>query len=980
MRKIVQLLSLALMFVVASTYSFGQTTDLFISEMAEGTSNNKYLEIYNGTGAAVDLGNYSLSSCSNGCDVFNEFDYPNNITFAPGTMLADGDVYLIAHPSADASILALADMTFTYLSNGDDAWALTQAGATASVYTIIDLVGDMQGDPGSGWDVAGITNGTQDHTLVRKPGICQGNPNELGSFGTSTATSEWIVLGLDDWTDMDVHTSTCAGSAQIGPCDELYFSEYIEGTSDNKAFEIYNPTGAMVDLSDYIVYRNDDGAATSTASLSLSGMLASGDVFVVANALASAGVLAEADITDAIASYTGNDALYLVKVSTGDTLDIIGEIGVDPGTGWTVGTGATNDFTLVRMTAIQQGSTDWSVGQTEWDVFPVDMIDSLGGHTQDACGTPCVPTASSITETACDTYTAPDGMTYTTSGMYTATIMNVAGCDSVITIDLTVNTSTMSSLTEVACDSFTLNGTTYMFSGTYTQTIANTVGCDSIITLNLDITPTPGAPVISGTTNYCNGDTPTALTASGTSLNDSLIISGVMDGTLPGGFPKMVELYVLEDIADLSSYGLGCANNGGGTDGEEFTFPAVSVTAGTYIHISNDSVNFNTFMGFFPDFTDGLATNNNGDDAIELFHNGSVIDVFGDINMDGTGTAWDYVDGWVYRKDNSVPNGGNFIVGEWDYSGVSAMVGQGTNAGAPNPFPTGTYSYAVPVTTFDWYDDAGLTNLVTSGTSYTPSITSGSISYYVTATSTGGSTCSSTATQVDVTFNPAPTVVANATATSVCEGESVTLTGSGADTYQWDNGITDGVAFNATVTETYIVIGEDQFGCTGVDSVEVTVTPAPATTLAAQPTVCDSDVAFTLSGGTPAGGTYSGTGVANGEFDPSVSGVGTFTITYSYTDTAGCTGTSTADLVVNDCASIEQLEAEGVIVYPNPAADVLNVKSTSKIESIEIVDLSGMIVANGTENTVSVAHLAAGMYVINLTTEAGMITKTFVKK
>ena len=82
--------------------------DLFFSEYAEGSSNNKYLEIYNGTGADVDLSNYSLSSCSNGCDVDNEWDYPDNVTFAAGTIIADGDVYVVYHGSADAAIVASA--------------------------------------------------------------------------------------------------------------------------------------------------------------------------------------------------------------------------------------------------------------------------------------------------------------------------------------------------------------------------------------------------------------------------------------------------------------------------------------------------------------------------------------------------------------------------------------------------------------------------------------------------------------------------------------------------------------------------------------------------------------------------------------------------------------------------------------------------------------------------------------------------------
>lgn len=764
-------------------------------------------------------------------------------------------------------------------------------------------------------------------------------------------------------------------------CTDLFFSEYIEGSSSNKAFEIYNPTPADIDLSDYVVYRYNNGTLFPSDSLFPAGMILAGDVFVVGNPSANAAILSETDTTHTMTFYNGDDALYLVKISTGDTLDVIGEIGVDPGAGWPVGSGATNNFTLIRMMNVQQGSTFWALGQTQWDVFPIDMTDSLGAHTMIACGAPCTPTSSAISAEDCDTYTAPDGMVYTSSGIYTAIIPNSQGCDSTITVDLTINTATTATLTEVACDSFALNGTTYNFSGTYTQILSNAVGCDSIITLNLDITATPSAPVISGTLNYCDGDTPTALTVAGSGATDSLIISGVMDATLTGGLPKVVEFYAIEDISDLSAYGFGSANNGGGTDGEEYTFPAVSVTAGTYIHVATDSTNFNAFLGFFPDYNGGSAATINGDDAIELFHNGAVIDVFGDINTDGTGQPWEYLDGWAYRKDNAVPNGGNFIIGEWDFSGINALDNQPTNAGAPNPFPVETYTYTPQNATVTWYDDAGLTNMVGTGSSYTPGITSGNISYYVTASNTGGATCASAATQVDVSFNAPPAVLANASATAVCEGENVTLTGSGADTYQWDNGVVDNVAFAATATTTYEVIGTDQFGCTATDSVEITVTAAPATTLAAQPTVCDSDVAFTLSGGTPAGGTYSGTGVSNGDFDPSVSGAGTFTITYSYTDSiSGCTGTSTADLIVNDCASIAELEAEGILVYPSPTTDVLNVQSISDIKTIEVVDLSGMIVVNATENSVSVANLAAGMYVINVTTETGMFTKTFVKK
>jgi hypothetical protein len=97
-------------------------------------------------------------------------------------------------------------------------------------------------------------------------------------------------------------------------------------------------------------------------------------------------------------------------------------------------------------------------------------------------------TTASITETACDSYTAPDGAIYTTSGVKTAVIPNAAGCDSTITINLTVNQSTAETITETACDSYTApDGTIYSTSGVKTAVIPNAAGCDSTITINLAV-------------------------------------------------------------------------------------------------------------------------------------------------------------------------------------------------------------------------------------------------------------------------------------------------------------------------------------------------------------------------------------------------------------------------------------------------------------------------------------------------------------
>ena len=171
----------------------------------------------------------------------------------------------------------------------------------------------------------------------------------------------------------------------------------------------------------------------------------------------------------------------------------------------------------------------------------------------------------------------------------------------------------------------------------------------------------------------------------------NLVITGVVDGPLPGGLPKAVELCAIGDIPDLSAYGVGSANNGGGTDGEEFTFPAGAVSAGTYIYVASEAPGFSNFFGIAPDYTSG-ALSINGDDAIELFFNGAVSDVFGDINVDGTGEPWEHLDGWAYRNSGTGPDGSTFQLASWFFSGPNALDGETSNDTASTPFPIGSYA------------------------------------------------------------------------------------------------------------------------------------------------------------------------------------------------------------------------------------------------------------------------------------------------
>lgn len=179
-----------------------------------------------------------------------------------------------------------------------------------------------------------------------------------------------------------------------------------------------------------------------------------------------------------------------------------------------------------------------------------------------------------------------------------------------------------------------------------------------------------------------------------------MVLTGVFDGPLPGGLPKAIEIYVINDIPDLSTYGVGSANNGGGTDGVELILSG-SATAGDYIWVASEAVEFENYFDVAPTFV-GDAANINGDDAIELFSNvvddgqgnvtGDVIDIFGDIDVDGTGEPWEHLDGWVYRNDDTGPDGTTFVIDSWSFSGVDANDDETSNSTAANPWPIGTYT------------------------------------------------------------------------------------------------------------------------------------------------------------------------------------------------------------------------------------------------------------------------------------------------
>ena len=186
-----------------------------------------------------------------------------------------------------------------------------------------------------------------------------------------------VVTALVATSALGVASATPA-TAVDAPTD-LLISEYIEGTGFNKAVEIYNGTGAPVDLSTYTLSVYFNGAATTTTNIALSGTVADGDVHVFGDNDADAGLLALIDQTTTSNLWNGDDAIVLTN--DGVVVDSIGQVGFDPGSAW----GNTQDHTLRRMSSVCAGDTvvDDLYDTAEWDEYAVNTFDGFGTHTTD---------------------------------------------------------------------------------------------------------------------------------------------------------------------------------------------------------------------------------------------------------------------------------------------------------------------------------------------------------------------------------------------------------------------------------------------------------------------------------------------------------------------------------------------------------------------------------------------------------------------
>ena len=229
------LLSMSVLLVMSVNAQITDCSDLFFSEYVEGYGQNKAIEVYNPTLAAIDLGDYQIERYSNGTTNSSA----GGVTALTG-ILVSGDAFVLTSGETDTSstfgyidailfnIGDLAEPVGSYPTpmhmNGNDAMVLTKNGE------IIDVIGKVGEDPASGaWTddaASGFTMGswwTMQHTLVRKNTVLYGDNNGLDLFNPSL---EWDSLVVGSWNNLGTHTCDCIGTSEVNDIKEVSYVVY----------------------------------------------------------------------------------------------------------------------------------------------------------------------------------------------------------------------------------------------------------------------------------------------------------------------------------------------------------------------------------------------------------------------------------------------------------------------------------------------------------------------------------------------------------------------------------------------------------------------------------------------------------------------------------------------------------------------------------------------------------------------------------
>ena len=363
--------TLALNYDSTSTVDDGSCTyaptvaPLFFSEHSDGGGFNRYFEIYNPTQDTVALDNYAWARVGGNPTTPGVYETWNN--FAPGAVILPHGVYIVAHVNSDGFILNQADMISQLLSNGDDGLALVYGVEPAipthpdsGLYTILDWVGDWNGDPGTGWDVAGVSEGTANHTLVRKCGIMMGDTSWSNAAGTDPLNSQWIVFGYENWNYLGSHSNS--------PVYVSTFDTICNGLSITVNGNVYDSSGVYNDTlvsifgCDSIVTTNLHVLSQSASFLNLNPTICYGDsVYVAGNVYYQTGLY-----INVLTNSVGCDSIITLDLRVVSPTNLVYDI--CPGDSVSVGSNVYFSAGNYTDTLVASGGCD-SIINTEINIY-----------------------------------------------------------------------------------------------------------------------------------------------------------------------------------------------------------------------------------------------------------------------------------------------------------------------------------------------------------------------------------------------------------------------------------------------------------------------------------------------------------------------------------------------------------------------------------------------------------------------------------
>lgn len=666
----------------------GDATDLLISEYIEGSSFNKALEIANNTGSTVALSGYVLKKQTNGAGAWGS-DYAltgslaNGEVFVIANSAADPAILAEADVSTGSGIVTfngndaiglfkngtLIDILGTFNSAANYALNVTlvrkpEISSPVDLYntgewdsfasnTFTDLgshtyVGSGPNPPAApvnvdllattvdlniSWDDVAEEDGYLVYRSTDNSNFTQLTSLAANEVAYTDATVQllttyyYYVVAFNAGGN-SANSAVVSGQTEVtGPlASELFISEYIEGSSFNKALEVANYTGVTVDLSGYVLSKQTNGSGAWGSDYALSGNLAHGEVFVIANSAADAAILAEADVSTGagIVTFNGNDALALFK--NGTLLDVLG----------TFNSAAVyaENTTLVRKAVIDAPNTLYT--PAEWEVYASNTFTELGAHIFSGGGLnpPASPSNVSLTETVDDLQLSWDDLA------------NEDG----YTIYRSLDNSNFTELGTLAANttSYTDN-TVQLLTPYYYYLVAFNGDGNSL-----------NSAVVSGQTI---DNTPTA---------SDLFISEYVEGSSKN---RAIELANFTgNSIDLSIYSLKRQANGSGNWRNTYALNGTLADAAVLVigHASAGS----GVTSVADILTSQRIMNFSGNDPIGLFKNNVLIDIVGTFNGGSGNFAKNTT---LVRKETITDPNTSYAVAEWDVYANNTFTFLGTH-------------------------------------------------------------------------------------------------------------------------------------------------------------------------------------------------------------------------------------------------------------------------------------------------------------